>query len=284
MQDESPNISMYPFRIQKKYIARWVHEFDHGNLSPEQIKAVHTVSQSMERLLAKRDDVQVARGAFFPVSIYPANGPTLAMQKRLYHATEEFFQAFYVAVVDLSSLVKRISQVFGAPPSNSVAKFIKWWGASNYSFFMETEATVLESARAFRAMLDHRADRPTYVWHTGNFDGFVRILLLGQLGNSGKLPEGAVTHPEGWAFLAPDEDRVTTALAVQLSAVAQTAMAHLGDRGKAMQCTWEHPYYEEDTHDLYPVFSAIAGEVQGVYKQTVEKRVKIDPIGDSPSA
>lgn len=274
-----------PFRIQRKYVARWWHEFDHANFDLAQRQAVQTLSESMMRVLGKRDDLQAARGVFGYVSVYGVHEPSRRQQQNLYHATEEFFHAYYVAISDLSSLIKRMSKSFGSPPSNSIGKFITWWGNSNHSMFMDSEGAVLESARAFRAMINHRADRPTYNWHTANDHGLVRIILLGPASRSGVIPDGAVHTREGWSFLAPDEDRVTTALAVQMSAVAQISVAQSGvDPFEiASTCTWEHPNFEEDTSEGYPVFAAFDFEVTGRYRTTIEKRVRIERLDEDDS-
>lgn len=61
----------FPFRIQRKYIAHWIHEFDHFDIQVHQRGAATEANEAFERLLVKRDLMQKARGVFNGVSIYP---------------------------------------------------------------------------------------------------------------------------------------------------------------------------------------------------------------------
>lgn len=265
--------SPFFFRITPKYVTYWIHMFEHWEPRENQNEAATVLSESLSRLLEKRDQVQAARGAFGPVSIYYPNAhPTPRQQENLYHATAEFFNAYYTAVSAFSSLIKRHWEVFGDSPNGSVAKFLSWWKTK--SPFMEDAYPILESARLFRAMQSHTESHPTYVWHTWEDRELTRIFLLGSPNSQGKIPAGTEQREDKWVLAAPDEDLVVSALAVQLNAVIP-AIEESKSKKKAMHCTWQLPNTLDDLTSNFPIFAHRDGYVADKVTQTVQTEVRV---------
>ena len=278
MSAENVDQEEFPFRIQIKYIAHWIHEFDHFDIKVTQRGAVAEANEAFARLLVKRDLMQKARGVFHGVSIYPMLEYPPKYFEDLFAATQDFYHTYYTTVSAFISVVKRFPDVFGDCPSESVARFIKWW--SGYGLFMDSQGPLLESARAFRALMEHKQSNQVYQWHSSNFSGRTQILLTGEKSRSGAIPPGASNYGDGWWFPAPDEDLVTTALSAQLN----NLLAHVGfkymNHDKALACTWQTPVFPEDTTQGFPIFAATDFTVARSYRKTVETRVRIDPLED----
>ena len=270
--EDSPNQTTPPFafRMGPGYVTWWMHNFDHWKSSENQLLAVRGLDASFKRLMEKRDQLQMARGPFGPVSIYyPEAHPTHRQQENLFHATLDFFNAYYAAVSAFSTLIKRHRNVFGDSPNNSVSKFLTWWKPKG--LFMDAAHPILEAARAFRAMFAHAESRPAYNWHTAVDQGLTKIVLIGQ----GKVPEGAEPYEaDTWAFLAPDEDLVVSALAVQLNAAIPEIQAGRG-MAKTLHCTWEPPASSDDVSLNYPLFAHRAGTLEETFTQTVRTEVVV---------
>lgn len=261
------------FRITPMYITNWIHTFEHWDSNDNQKQAVTVLSESLSRLLEKRDQVQRARGVFGPVSIYYPNAhPTLRQQENLNHATAEFFNAYYSAVSAFASLIKRHWDVFGQAPHGSVSKFLKWWKGK--SPFMEEAYPLLESARSFRAMQSHTESHPTYIWHTIEDGTLTRIVLEGAPNPQGKIPEGTERRDDKWVFVAPDEDLVVSALALQLNAVIP-AIEKNQRKEKAMRCTWKVEPTPDDLPFNFPVFAAEDGTVTDLVSQSIQTEIRI---------
>lgn len=264
----------FAFRMGPGYVTWWMHNFEHWKSSDSQLSAVRGLEDSLKRLMEMRDQVQMARGPFGRVSsFYPNSHPTSRQQDNLFHATHDFFNAYYSAVSAFSTLVKRHRDVFGDSPNNSVSKFLTWWKPKG--IFMDEAHPVLESARAFRAMFAHAESRPPYDWHTAKDEGFTKIVLIGPANRNGEIPDGAEPFPDSkWAFLAPDEDLVVSALTVQLNAAIPAIQTGKG-RAKAMRCTWDRPASPDDVTLDYPIFAHRAGTLEETYVQTVRTEVVV---------
>jgi hypothetical protein len=261
------------FRVGPRYIDYWCHEFTHWDSNAGQKETYTDLEESLKNLLKKRDQLQSARGVFGQVSVfYPDTHPTPRQKEALFGATHDFFHAYYSAASALLSVIRRHTAVFGEAPTNSISKFLTWWKPK--SVFMDEAYPLLEKARAFRAFLDHKESYPPYTWHTASLNGLTKILLVGSANAKGGIPEGAKKHPQGWAIMAPDEDLVVSALAIQLNALIPEIGANT-DISKALNCTWELPSSPDDDGQEFPIFAHKDGQVGDVYTQTVTKQVTI---------
>ncbi|QDW28615.1 hypothetical protein FFF93_001555 [Arthrobacter sp. KBS0702] len=232
------------------------------------------LEESLKSLLQKRDLIQTARGAFGPVSVYYPNAhPTPRQQEALFNATHDFFHTYYSAVSALLSVIRRHADTFGEAPTHSIARFLTWWKPKG--LFMEDAYPLLEKARAFRAFLDHKESHPPYTWQTVDNNGLTKIMLVGSPNAKGGIPEGTAKHPTGWAIMAPDEDLVVSALAVQLNALIPEIGAN-ADIARALNCTWEAKATADDVGHGYPVFAHREVTVSDIYKRTVTTQVTVE--------
>lgn len=248
------------FRVGPSYVAYWMHEFTHWESTPNQKQAADHLEESLLRLLEKRDELQLARGAFAPVSVYyPESRPTRRQQNRLFAVTADFFQNYYSAVSAFTGFIKRHADVFGDAPHNSVARFLKWY--ETRALFPEGTIPLLEDARAFRALLDHSASHQPYNWHTVDVSpGFCRIVLVGSAERQAQVPPGAEMDQEEakWSFIAPDEDLLCWALSVQLNATVPVISGHR-DYSSSYGCSWAPTVTDDDVSLRFPIFVAPGG-------------------------
>jgi hypothetical protein len=263
----------FHFRVGPGYIDHWAHTFTHWESTEGQKHSMADLEESLKNLLQKRDRIQTARGAFGPVSVYyPDAHPTSRQQEALFSATHDFFHSYYSSVSALLSVIRRHTNTFGEAPTHSVAKFLTWWKPKG--LFMDQVYPMLEKARAFRAMLDHKESHPPYTWHTADHNGLTKIMLVGSPNAKGGIPEGAAKHPTGWAIMAPDEDLVVSALAVQLNALIPEIGSNT-DISNVLQCTWEAKTTPDDVAGGYPIFAHRDGTVGDTYTRTVTSQVTV---------
>lgn len=260
-----------PFRIGPGYIAYWVHEAGaHWELSSRERVALQDLDESFRRLLRQRDAVQHARRAFLPASSLHTEGPpSPATQQALYDAVHDFFQTFYSTLSALASFLGRFrTELESEVPHRSNAKFLDW--LTRRALFKEEALPLLQEARQFRALLDHKASHQPADWGTQSVDGFVRIFLHGPAGSTGALPDGAMMKlpemdmlPEehDWQFVAPDEDLVLWALAVQMNATFPRIQPWRWDQHRVDTCRWKLVLAEGDPQEGYPTFFQTAGRV-----------------------
>lgn len=266
----------FHFRITPQYITSWMHKFEHWESNEKQQQTITALSESLYTLLRKRDQIQSARGVFGPVSIYYPNAhPTPRQQEDLFEATQEFFSAYYSAVSNFASLIKRHWNVFGDAPHGSISKFLKWW--KDNGLFMDEAYPLLESARAFRAMLSHTEAHPTYDWQTLKDEVFTKIILVGAPNEKGKIPAGTEPCEDKWYLVAPDEDLIVSALAVQLNAAIPAIQGSTEDGiANEMRCTWQLPATPDDIPgSLFPIFAHQEGVVKDLITQTVQTEVNV---------
>jgi hypothetical protein len=259
-----------PFRIGPGYLEHWVHEArEHWvPLEEAEDRALIEFEEAMVRLMNHRDALQAARRSFIPASSLSENPhPSNRTQQALYAATSDFFQSYYVAMSAFASFLKSFKQPTSIPavPHRSNSDFINW--LKPMMMFPEMALPELIAARDYRAMLDHKADRDPSSWLTYTDEsGLTRIVLHG----TGKLRPGArpkdelplvLPEDDNWVFVAPDEDRVLWALAVQMNSLfLRLQRSHL-DMDRASACQWELLLGEGDPRDGYPTFVAEAGTV-----------------------
>lgn len=271
-QDHSPTIPFY-FRVGPNYVDYWVHNFTHWDSTESQKHTMVDLEESLKNLLKKRDQLQMARGVFGQVSVYHPNaGPTLRQQEALFSTTHDFFHTYYSAVSAMLSVIRRHTSIFGEAPTHSVAKFLTWWKPKG--LFMDHAYPILEKARAFRAFLDHKESHPPYTWHTLNQKGLAKIMLVGSSNAKGGIPEGASKHPKGWAIMAPDEDLVVSALAVQLNSLIPQ-IGERADISRILHCTWELKPNPDDVAAEFPIFAHKEGTVSDTYTRTMTTQVTV---------
>lgn len=270
--NNAPKIPFH-FRVGPGYIDHWAHEFTHWDSTEGQKDAMLDLEESLHSLLRKRDDLQTARGVFGRVSTYyPEAYPTQRQQEALFTATHDFFHTYYSAVSAMLSVVRRHTNIFGEAPTHSIGRFLKWWKPKG--LFMDQAYPLLEKARAFRAFLDHKESHPPYTWHTIDENSLTKIMLVGSPSATGSIPEGASKHPKGWAIMAPDEDLVVSALAVQLNTVIREIGMH-ADSSSALKCPWEPNPRPDDVGLGYPIFAHRDGIVGETYTRTVTTEVTV---------
>lgn len=264
----------FHFRIGPTYVDLWAHEFTHWESTESQTDAMLGLEESLHSLLRKRDELQSARGALLgrSSSYYPEVHPTERQQAALFTATHDFFHTYYSAVSAMLSVIKRHTTIFGEAPTHSIGKFLTWWKPKG--LFMEQAYPLLEKARAFRAFLDHKESHPPYIWHTVDEGGLTKIMLVGSPNAKGAIPEGALKHPKGWAIMAPDEDLVVSALAVQLNTLVREIGIH-ADTSSVLKCPWEPKPHPEDPGLGYPIFAHRDGIVGETYTRTVTTKVTV---------
>jgi hypothetical protein len=270
----APKIPFH-FRGGPIYVDMWAHEFTHWESSEGQKYAMLALEESLHSLLRKRDDLQAARGVFGRVSrYYPEVYPTEHNQEALFTSTHDFFNTYYSAASAMLSLIRRHTSVFGEAPTHSIGKFLKWWRPKG--LFMEEAYPILEKARSFRAILDHKESHPPYSWETIDENGLTKIMLVGAPNANGGIPDGALKHPKGWAIMAPDEDLVVSALAVQLNALIRE-IGMKNDTSSALKCTWQVKPRADDPGHGYPVFAHRDGTVGEIFKREIVTEVTLSP-------
>lgn len=272
LRNGSPKVPFH-FRVGPGYVDLWAHEFTHWDSTDGQTHTMTDLEESLHNLLKKRDQLQMARGIFGQVSVYYPNvHPTLRQQEALFGATHDFFHTYYSAVSAMLSVIRRHTDTFGEAPTHSIAKFLTWWKPKG--IFMDHAYPLLEKARAFRAFLDHKESHPPYTWHTVDQNGLTKIMLVGSPNAKGGIPEGTAKHPSGWALMAPDEDLVVSALAVQLNALIPEIGAN-ADISRVLKCTWAPKPTPDDVGLGYPIFAHRDAKLVDTYTRTVTTQVTV---------
>lgn len=271
------------FRIGRGFVDYWIHAVrGHWQTSGSEDAALLDLEEGLLRLLKKRDAIETARRAFAPASsMVTDHHPVNAVQEALFESTQDFFLAYYATLSSFASFLSRFNRELGSNvPYRSNQKFLEW--LKPFALFREEAIPLLEEARNFRTLLDHKADHLPYEWGTVVVQGFVRIMLHGQASPRGVIPNGAMRElagldslPEGheWTFIAPDEDRVLSSLAIQLNAMIPTIQAHREDEHMMRLCRWEQPIYEDDPRGGFPILAPGAGRV--VYSGPASKAPRI---------
>lgn len=265
------------FRIGPGYIQYWMHEgLEHWRISDREAAALRELGLSLGRLITHRNSVQTARREFLPASSFASDPqPETDAQHGLFAATADFFLNYYSALSALAGVMVRFRDVFGDVPHSNNTRFLAW--LEPHALFKE-ELPILTEARKFRAAIDHKADKQPYQWATVvPQDGHVRAMLHGPAGQSGSIPDGALPRFENdflppdhvWTFIAPDEDRVLSVLAVQMNALFPRIQAERG-KGDMVRCQWVNRLGKGDPVGGYPVLAPTAGTVVDVQPMGVQ--------------
>lgn len=255
------------FRIGEGYVDYWIHETTHWSLEPRQQVAARDWEESLRRLVRQRDLVQDARRAYFNASSFERWPISQKTMHRMFDATHDFYLTFYAALSAFASFLTRFGEAFGNVPSRSNSQFIAWIGKNG--FFPEVVAPVLEEARRFRTLIDHKASEQPFSWDTADVEGLPRVVLHGPVNQNGRIPDGAIPSvddpafsPEhDWFFVAPDEDLVLSALAIQMNKLFPQIQWKKLDKAKAASCDWAEPVRDEGPAGGYPILAAFEGEV-----------------------
>lgn len=253
------------FRVGHGYVDYWCHMPEHWNINDQERRAITDLCESLHRLIEKRDRVQTARRAFAPASSFGASStPDARAQQELFDATHDFFQTYYSTLSSFAGVLTRFRDEVGRDVQvGSMAKFIQW--LKPHALFAHEAIPLLEEARAFRALLDHKASHQPVDWSTMEDGVLVRAAFHGRASRSGVIPTGARLRSEAdkelpgdddWIFIAPDEDRVLAALAVQLNAVFPRIQRHRHNPESERGCQWQQPKDGE-----YPIYAAESGTV-----------------------
>lgn len=261
------------FRIGPGYVEYWIHETTHWTMSKGESVAVQELGESLVRLISKRDGVQDARRAFFSASsLTTSPQPSTSIQHGLFQTTQEFFHTYYSTLSAFAAMLVRFRAELGNVPHRSNSKLIEW--IEPLALWRRTAVPALQEARQFRALIDHRASHQPFQWGTTKAPGdLARIFLHGP----GSIPSGAMPRldldegvlPEGdtWIFVAPDEDIVLSALAVQLNAIFPRIQSSRIDHNRAASCGWNLELTDFDPPEGYPILSHIDGVVTNVDPQ-----------------
>lgn len=273
------------FRVGPGYVSYWMHEaLEHWTISAHEAKAVRELGATLGQLMSRRNEVEDARRRFTPASSLAKRNVQLftEQQRYLFDKTSGFFLSFYSALSALAGVAVRfqneLSRDLGNPPSRSNAKFLAWLRPAS---MLATHFAILEEARAFRAILDHKASHQPYEWGTtvDASNGLIHAMVHGPSNRDGRIPPGAFPldldddaefpAEHTWAFVAPDEDVVLTLLAVQMNTLFPRINA-ARYRTDTVRCSWTSRLGPHDPDDGYPIFAAIGGTVVSVMPHTPE--------------
>lgn len=252
------------FRIGPGYADYWCHVATHWTSKRDLSIAIHQLHEGLNRLISKRDGVEEIRRRLIPVGTLAQGGPPApSLQQELFDATHDFFQTYYSTLSTFPRFLNRFRDIVGDVPHASNQRFLEW--LSKWALWPATVIPLLESARLFRTALAHPASFPTFDWATVDDNGDFRAFLHGLPRRNGGIPEGATPRLEGqwpdvpaehsWTFVAPDEDLVAWALAVQLNAIFPIISGRRADPEAEGACTWELKLRDADPRDGYPIFA-----------------------------
>lgn len=261
------------FRIGLGYIDYWMHEPEHWSVSDKEQRALADLDEALRRLVGKRNTVETARRAFVPVSSLDTESrPRNEVQVALFEATQDFYLNFYATLSSFVSVLTRFKDELGDVPHTSNQKFLTW--LETHALMHEIAIPLLQEARQFRAVLDHKASHQPYEWGTTMAESGARIVLHGESSRNGSIPDGALRvidglddFPEetGWTFVAPDEDKVLAALAVQLNAIFPRIQPFRANDIVMRHCKWELPPRADTPASGYPILAHMSGTITGAY-------------------
>lgn len=261
------------FRIGLGYVDYWMHEPEHWSVSDKEQRALADLDEALRRLIGKRDAVENARRGFIPVSsLDTETKPRNEVQVALFEATQDFYLTYYATLSSFVSVLTRFKAELGSVPHASNQRFLTW--LETHALLPEITIPLLQEARQFRAVLDHKASHQPYEWGTTMAVTDARVLLYGEASQNGSIPEGAMRilgglddFPEGtgWTFVAPDEDRVLAALALQLNAMFPRIHSFRANEIVLRHCKWEPPARADAPRAGYPILAHMAGTIVGNY-------------------
>lgn len=203
----------------------WNDAFARLTVNRYEGQALRGFLEEMGHLIDRRDDVDQLRSNFDVDSATHRQRPNAEQRRRLYALTKGYFDTYYGTLSHLSSVVGRFSGVFGGIAHTENKPFLVWLrryhgalpSGRNAGEFAFDE---LESARLFRAVLNHPQQFSPPDWSTETRPGYdvVHLVMHGAQSRSGKIPLGSSRdnippHMEAdWRMDAPDEVSVTNCL------------------------------------------------------------------------
>lgn len=212
---EAPSRGLIFHSLMPDTIEYWGELVDGSKLNRYEGLALRGLLGELRRLTEVRDTLDELRDQF-GLSDWGLATPTERQREQLHDRTRNFFGAYYGAMSHLNGVVARHSSIFGRVNFTDVGPFLRWMQRSLPALEHKVVAE-METARLFRALLDHPAQFPVYDWgtHVSNDRRTVLVVYFGLNSRSGKAPAGASSrsyfdHPNSdWHFLAPDEVSVT---------------------------------------------------------------------------
>lgn len=206
-------------------IHAWAEAFEKLSFNRYEAQALRGFLEEMEHLIDRRDDVDQLRSSFAPSPVTGHLTPDIDQRRRLYSLTKIYFDTYYGALSHLSSVVARFSKIFGGVAYADNKPFLEWLkkyhaGRSGQQIAGRIEFNDLESARLFRAVLNHpqQFSPPDWSTETGLTYNVVHIVMHGAQSRSGKIPPGSTRSHippamnADWRMDAPDEVSVTNSL------------------------------------------------------------------------
>lgn len=171
-------------------------------LSPRQVGSLDRLYASLATLDERASALMALRGT------YRTNRAQHIHE--LFDRTELYFQSYYAALSALNGVVARFGGQFGQVPTESMASFLAWIQQR----YPEGEIyDILESARAFRGLLEHPNQYAMYSWNTMGGGGTARYVEAYGAVLNARAPSGSVrvdfADGPGWYFPAPFDGFVT---------------------------------------------------------------------------
>lgn len=263
------------FIVGRGYVQHWVHGTTHWQIEAKYRYSAQAVLTAFNRLIAKRDGVKSARRFAFvsqETDQFDAQGEG---QQAFFDAVHDFYQTYYSTLSELNGLVTRFRHVLGEVPHSGNEKFLNW--LEPMALGGEKTMSLLRRAREYRTFLDHPAQHQPYSWAiVETDDGAASIALHGAAGKSGNIPAaskqvaslrglvGFIPSTSDWVVIAPDEEKVLTALAVQLNTLFPKLNEALSDSEAVRRCNWELILGPEDPQEGYPILASDDGFVAAI--------------------
>lgn len=206
--------------LNLEMIQHWGSLVDECALNHWEGKALRSLLGDLRRLVEVRDSLDELRATFKP-SKAGRSHPNGRQREELHDRTRTFMGAYYGAMSHLNAVVARHSAIFGRVKFTDVGPFIRWI-PSNLAAIEHELVAELESARLFRALIEHPAQFPANDWGTFTTEErqIVTVMFWGTNSPAGKAPAGSAQRPapidhepSDWHFAAPDELSLTNCVA-----------------------------------------------------------------------
>lgn len=255
--------------FNRDIVVYYTHHAEHCDLTDNQRLASQHFGESLLRLIRHRDGLEAHQRGFGRNSFgFP--DPTYEQRNLLFDMTQNYFQTFYATLSALIAFCNVLpTSLIGSPPFSSMARSIEWIAQSNISIGEDAHVDEnLRAARLFRTILDHAPQNPPFDWITAGVDTpfDVRVVLHGRESSSGRIPDGAVRHPDHpdqWSMAAPDVNDVTNAVCLPIAHIDPLLAGMLGSEEVAKhRCTWEQQTSSDNDKNLS---TTIGRALQNIY-------------------
>jgi hypothetical protein len=202
-------------------------------------QALRGFLEELDHLIDRRDDVDQLRSDFDTDLVTRLQRPSDVQRRRLYSLTKVYFDTYYGSLSHLSSVVGRFAKIFGGVAHTDNKSFLEWLKKYHAALPSERNAGALvfhelESARLFRALLNHPQQFSPPDWSTETRPGYdvVHLVMHGAQSRSGKIPPGSSRDNmwphlnADWRMDAPDEVSVTNCLANASMPILSAILTH----------------------------------------------------------